>query len=96
FEYNIIRSASTKYSPIKIIKGFTPNNITITIIGYPDTLLIARIKAVNAITEAAVLIKRYYDQRYKPKFLKVGTKVYLRLYKGYSILSSYTIITKLG
>ncbi|RKL28387.1 hypothetical protein BFJ72_g12485 [Fusarium proliferatum] len=90
FEFNNTRSSTTKRSPNELTKGFTPNNVTLAMSGNTPTLLdlpITRLEAHDAIAMAAISMKHYYDRHHKPTFFAVGDKVYLRLYRGYTINS---------
>ncbi|KAF5696592.1 transposon tf2-1 poly [Fusarium globosum] len=81
---------TTKRSPNELTKGFTPNNVTLAMSGNTPTLLdlpITRLEAHDAIAMAAISMKHYYDRHHKPTFFAVGDKVYLRLYRGYTINS---------
>ena len=35
---------------------------------------------------AIIIIKHFYNRKYKPIYFKLSDEVYLRLYRGYSIL----------
>ena len=56
----------------------------------------ARISAADALAFASINAKYHYDKHHKPMFLKEGSKVYLRLHKGYNIPANASITTKLG
>lgn len=55
----------------------------------------ARDDVADAISFALTNQKAYYDRKHQPLFLKVGNWVILRLYKGYSIPSSFGVTKKL-
>ena len=42
----------------------------------------------DAITEAAMTMKQYYNQGRKPTFFLMGDMIYLHLHRGYSIPSA--------
>lgn len=54
-----------------------------------------KLDATDAIVIAAMTMKKYYDQKHKAEFFKVGDFVMLRLRKGYTIPSAKLMTKKL-
>ena len=89
-------SSTTGKTPNEIAYGFSPRRSLdlLSLPGLPATFQ-ARADAADAISFALANQKAHYDRKHQPLFLKVGDWAMLRLYKGYSILSSLEVTKKL-
>lgn len=63
------------------------------VIPIPD--VVSRLDIANTIAFVTANQKKHYNQRHQPLFMKVGEWAMLRLYKGYSILSTLGFTKKL-
>ena len=76
-----------------MVYSFTPNDTVNLISNSPMAQKVldppmACLEISDAIAEAAMTMKQYYDQGRKPTFFLVGDMVYLWLHRGYSIPSA--------
>ncbi|EAQ91761.1 hypothetical protein CHGG_03696 [Chaetomium globosum CBS 148.51] len=89
FEHNNIRSRTTGKSPNEIVKGFNPVAVADVIGDHQPArdpnLPQLRMEAHDAVAIAAMTMKHYYDRRHMPRFFDVGSKVWLRVHKGYNM-----------
>lgn len=93
---NNTSSSTTGKTPNEVAYGFSPRRLLD--LCSATTLLntyVAHTAAADAILFVLANQKEYYNRSHQPLFMKVKDCVMLKLYKGYSILSSVGMTKKL-
>jgi len=91
-------SASTGLSPNEVIYGFKPNGVLdlVSPLNSLQSTTTTRIDAIDAIAFANMNIKRAYNRRHHPMFLRVGDFAHIKLHKGYEIPTTRMLGRKLS
>ena len=95
---NNATSATTGKSPNEVVYGFKPYGV-VDLVSPPKVLGSAthtRIEAHDAVAFANMSMKRSYDRKHHPMYLRVGDYAHIRLHRGYGIPTTRMLGRKLS